>query len=278
MKPEPSYRSHDAYVMGRTSEEYERLRRQARLWEPATRRVLQQAGLRSGMSCLDIGCGPGEVMRLMGEMAGPAGQVTGLDMDGKLGREALALLQATSECRFAFVEGNIEELEEIDGQPFDVTFARIVLMHLRDPIAVLRKMYAWTKPGGYVVVQEYDFHSWGIHPRIEAWEEIERVFFGVYEKVGRETRSGFKLPAYYVEAGIGEPDGTDVTGLIASLEQFNAMNLAVYRSVLPLALQLGITTEEKSQALFEAMNSIPQEQYHSVLTPLLIGAWKRKPG
>ncbi len=277
MKPEPSDTSHDAYVMGRTSEENERLRRQALLWEPATRRVLQQTGLRAGMNCLDIGCGPGEVMRVMGEMVGPSGQVTGLDTDGKLGREALAALQATTEHRFSFIEGNAEELEEIDGQPFDVTFARIVLMHLRDPVAVLRKMNAWTKPGGYIVVQEYDFHSWGIHPGIEAWQEIEKVFYGVCERVGRETRAGFKLPAYYVEAGIGEPDGTDVAGLIASLEQFNSMNLAVYRSVLPLALQWGITTEEKSQALFEAMNGIPQEQYYSVLTPLLIGAWKHKP-
>ena len=45
----------------------------------------------------------------------------------------------------------------------------------------------------------------------------------------------------------------------------------------PLALQWGITTEEKSQALFEAMNDLSQGQYYSVLTPLLIGAWKRKP-
>ena len=52
---------------------------------------------------------------------------------------------------------------------------------------------------------------------------------------------------------------------------------AVYRSVLPQALQLGITTEARSQAFFEEMNEVPSKRYYSFLWPLLIGAWKRKP-
>ena len=75
----------DDYIMGRTSEEYQRLRAQAKLWDFATQRVLRDAGLRPNMRCLDIGCGPGEVMRLMGETVGLTGHVTGIDIDGKLG-------------------------------------------------------------------------------------------------------------------------------------------------------------------------------------------------
>ena len=122
-------RSSDEYVMGRTSE-YQRLRRQAQLWEPVTRRLFQQAGLQTGMSCLDIGCGPGEVMRILDEIAGPTGQVTGLDMDGKIGREALDTLQATSVGRFTFVEGNVESDAPFAEATFDVTFARITLVHV----------------------------------------------------------------------------------------------------------------------------------------------------
>ena len=60
-----------AYVMGRTSEEYERLRRQSELLESITGSVLDRVGLSPGMSCLDVGCGPGEVMRLMAPARGP---------------------------------------------------------------------------------------------------------------------------------------------------------------------------------------------------------------
>ena len=41
------------YVMGRTSEEYERLRHQAGLLESITGSVLDRVGLCSGMRCLD---------------------------------------------------------------------------------------------------------------------------------------------------------------------------------------------------------------------------------
>jgi hypothetical protein len=65
------------YVMGRTSDEYERLRRQAKLLEPITRSVLERTGLSTGMSCLGLGCGPAEVMRLMAGVVAPAGRKLG---------------------------------------------------------------------------------------------------------------------------------------------------------------------------------------------------------
>ena len=70
---------------GTRPEEYERLRAQARMWEAATGRLLDQIGLGPGASCLDAGCGPGETMRAMAERVGPAGRVLGIDADASLG-------------------------------------------------------------------------------------------------------------------------------------------------------------------------------------------------
>ena len=67
---------HDGYILGRTSDEYQRLHIQARKWEPVTLRVLQQAGLKKGMHCLDAGCGTGDVMRLMGNIVMHSGSVS----------------------------------------------------------------------------------------------------------------------------------------------------------------------------------------------------------
>jgi ubiquinone/menaquinone biosynthesis C-methylase UbiE len=265
------------YILARTSDEYQRLRLQAKMWEVATRRLLQQVGLQAGMNCLDIGCGPGEVMRLMGEIVGPIGHVTGIDSDGKVGREALGVLQATGNCDFTFIEHNVESVEEIVGQPFDVTFARLVLIHVRDPIAVLRKMHSWTKPGGYIIVQDYDLRTVDAYPRLAALAEFERVLLGGLERLGRDARIGYKLPAYFVEAGIGRPDGTDVSGLVGSLEQYGPMFQAGYRSLLPGALQMGLTTETRSeQYLKEMEEAVRGGQYHAVMMPLLIGVWRRK--
>ena len=56
----------DGYVLARTSAEYQRLRAQARLWEQVTAQALDRLGIGAGMRCLDVGCRPGEVMRLTG--------------------------------------------------------------------------------------------------------------------------------------------------------------------------------------------------------------------
>jgi ubiquinone/menaquinone biosynthesis C-methylase UbiE len=122
--------------------------------ESATRRVFHAVGLRSRWTCLDIGCGPGAVMQLMGELTGPSGEVTGIDRDAEAGREAVERLQATGTSRYRFVEADMESIDEIAGAPFDLTFARLALLHARDPVALLRKMYSWTKPGGYIAVQD----------------------------------------------------------------------------------------------------------------------------
>ncbi|MGH8770105.1 MAG: class I SAM-dependent methyltransferase [Burkholderiales bacterium] len=277
MEPELSTLTFDDYVMGRTSHEYQRLRLQAKWWEPVTRRILQQAGLRAGMNCLDAGCGPGEVMRLMGETAGAAGRVTGLDCDATIGNEALDVLSHTTPGQFAFLERDIESTDAIPGVPFDLVYARLLLFHLRDPIAVLRKLYRWTKPGGCVVIQDYDLRTVDIYPRLKSWDIFEKATLGVLEKSGKDTRFGHKLPAYFVEAGIGAPDSTDTTAMVGSLKQSGVMYLGVYESLLPRALQLGLVTEEQSQAfLKEIKEAIDGKRYFSALSPLLVSAWKRK--
>src|SRR5215475_2694957 len=84
-------RAQAPYALGHTPEEYERLRMQARSWQAATGRLLDEVGLAPGASCLDAGCGPGETMRAMAARVGPAGRVLGVDADQALA----AMTQAT---------------------------------------------------------------------------------------------------------------------------------------------------------------------------------------
>ena len=268
--------SHD-YIMGKTSAEYQRLRAQAKLWEEATKRVLLKAGVHAGMSCLDIGCGPGEVMRLMGEIVGPEGSVTGVDVDGNIGREALDMLRTTAGGQYTFHEIDVESRDRVPGSPFDVTFARLTLVHLKEPVAFLRKMMTWTKPGGIIAVQEHDFDSWGAYPKLDEIVEAVQTFRTVAEKAGRDTRLGFKLPTYFIEAGLGPPDGTDVAALLVELEVGGRMTQAVYDSVFPIAQKLGIADEASRQRILGAIDEARQSGGPFVLSPLLIGAWKCRP-
>src|SRR5215475_8462288 len=237
----------DDYILGHSLEEDERLLHQGRMQEPATRRVFHAVGLRPGWTCLDIGCGPGAVMQLMGELTGPSGEVTGIDRDTNAGREAVERLHATGTSRYRFVEADMESTDEIAGAPFDLTFARLALLHSRDPVALLRKMYSWTKPGGYVAVQDLHVSPINLYPKLEACSELLRVIIETCERSGQDMEFAFKLPVYFVEAGIGTPDGTDIHLPMTSLEPFMAHHKALCRSLLPRAIELGVTTQARMQ-------------------------------
>ncbi|MEM7127839.1 MAG: methyltransferase domain-containing protein [Chloroflexota bacterium] len=267
----------EEYVLSRTSQEYQRLRVQAKLWEPMTARVLQQAGLAPGMSCLDLGCGPGEVMRLMGETVGPMGHVTGVDVDGKVGNEGLGILQETTDSQFAFIETDIEATDELPGAPFDMIFTRLTLIHLDDPVAALRKMMRWTKPGGVVVVQDFDFRAWGTYPPHEAMNEAIQVASTVMEKSGLDPQMGFKLPTYFMDAGLGAPDGTDVSGLLSGFDVVGRMTQAVYNNVFPFAQKMGLADEAQRESIFASIEEAIEAGTHTASSPLLVGAWKQTP-
>jgi ubiquinone/menaquinone biosynthesis C-methylase UbiE len=265
-----------AYIMGRTSEEYERLRRQAQVWEPATKSVLQRAGIAPGMHCLDAGCGPGEVMRLMAHCTGPSGLIVGLDTDANIGAEAISALHGAGLRQCRFLHTDLFGVEQIDQAPFDLVFARLLLFHMKNPADALRKLYGWLKPGGRIVIQDYDTTAMDAEPSHEVLSEFKTVWSGVCEKAGLNERLGLRIPHLFAEIGIGSPDGTDVAGLLLPMNVSRHMVTAVYRSVLPLALQFGLTTKQRSDWFFEQINGPAlADRYFRWL--LLISAWKQKP-
>jgi ubiquinone/menaquinone biosynthesis C-methylase UbiE len=274
------------YILGYSSEEQERLLQQGRMQEAATRRVFHEIGLQRGWTCLDIGCGPGAVMQLMGELTGPTGEVIGIDRNAKAGREAAERLQATGASRYRYIEADMESIDEIAGGPFDLTFARLALLHARNPVALLRKMYGWTKPGGYIAVQDLHIRttvtttSWmmSLYPNPAAISELVRVIVETQERSGIDTELAFKLPTLFVEAGIGVPDGTDMHLPMTSLEPLLEVFQTLGRSLLPRAIALGVTTDARMQSVFRAIERARTDgRQYSVLGQLMVGVWKRKP-
>ena len=100
---------------------------------------------------------------------------------------------------------------------------------------------------------------------------------GAFNGAGCDVRAGHHLPLLFAEAGIGAVDGTDVAGRLEPFAVTSAMFGAVYRSVLPGALALGLTTEEQSERWFADLARDTREAgAHAAMWPLMIGAWKRK--
>jgi ubiquinone/menaquinone biosynthesis C-methylase UbiE len=230
------------YVLPRDIVEYGRLRRHARLWEPQTPMLLDTIGLSSGARCLDAGCGPGEAMRPMAERVGPNGHVAGIDVDAEAGGMAVAALHAAGHRQCSFTVHDVEDDAPIPGGPYDLVFARLLLLHVADETAVLRRLWDCVRPGGHVVVQDYDVLSGAVVPALESVAEFKRVVHGTLEAGGSDLQLGLRLPSLFVEAGIGEPDGVDAAARIGPLSALAPLYDDIYRAVLPAALEHGVTT------------------------------------
>ena len=271
-------RQHDGYALGHTPEEYGRLRAQARVWEAATGRLLDQVGLAPGASCLDAGCGPGETMRLMAQRVGPAGRVVGIDRDAPLGALAQAMLHDAGHRHCEFRPHDLAGPAPFPGAPFDVVYARLLLFHLPERVAVLARLWDAVAPGGHLVVQDYDLRSAAVLPSLDSLEELKRVIVGAFTAAGCDVHAGARLPVLFAQAGLGVPDGTDVAGRLEPLASGLPMFDRTFRSLLPTALAHGITTEAGAAATLEAASrDATRFADHQLLWPLLIGAWKRKP-
>jgi SAM-dependent methyltransferase len=271
-------RRDDGYVLGRTYKEYQRLRAQSRMWEAATGGLLDQVALAPASRCLDAGCGPGETMRLMAQRVGPSGDVMGVDIDATVGRQAVAMLHDAGhrQCQFARVD--LTAGDPLPGAPFDLVYARLVLFHLPQRVAVLRSLWDAVVPGGHLVVQDYDLDSVGAQPALHSIEEVGGVIIDAFAAGGCDVHVGTRLPDLFAQAGIGAPTGTDVSGRLEPLAETHQMLTAVYTSILPAAVARGITTEVQAATML-ANFTRDAERFpeRPTLWPLLIGAWKRKP-
>ena len=265
----------DGYVHSRDPNEYQRLRDQALMWQRATEEVLDRIGLKPGMSCLDVGSGPGAVMRLMADRVGPQGRVTGIEIDRQLGAQALADLRAQVGAQFNLIEADVLALDTVPGAPFDLTFCRLFLMHMQDPVAALEKMSSWTKPGGVLVAQEFDFGAIAVEPLCPAMGEFNRLFEGVFRAHGRNLRAGRQLPAQFEAAGLGLPDGTLAEAKYLPLKDIAPMLIGVYQGLFASAAELGIADPTRAEQFKTDMADAASDGRYYCLTPILIAAWKR---
>src|SRR5215469_493459 len=266
-----------AYALGRTPEEYERLRTQARMWEAPTGRLLDQVGVGPGASCLDAGCGPGETMRAMAERVGPAGRVLGMDVDAPLGAMAVEMLHRAGHWQCTFRAHDLTADAPIPGAPFDLVYARLLLFHLPQRVDVLARLWEAVAPGGHLLVQDFDLRGISSLPQLDSVADGLRLITDAFGAASADVSAGARLPQLFAQAGVGTPDGTDVAGHLVPLAAASVQLEQVVRSVLPTAVAHGLATDEQAEMLLASMDrDVVRFPDLPTLMPLLIGAWKRK--
>ena len=120
------------------------------------RRPLQTAlgrlGLGSGWLCADIGAGGGDVTVALAALVGPNGRVYAVDIDPARRDEVARSAAEAGEAQVVAITQAAEEL--VLPEQVDLAYCRFLLLHVVDPLVVLRRMASITRPGGWLVAQE----------------------------------------------------------------------------------------------------------------------------
>jgi SAM-dependent methyltransferase len=112
--------------------------------------ALDRLGLGEGWRCVDVGAGGGDVTVALAEMVGHGGRVYAVDCD-PAARDAVARAAAPHSQVIALTQAGEDVLLP---EAVDLAFCRFLLMHVHDPVVVLRRMGQITRPEGGVVAQE----------------------------------------------------------------------------------------------------------------------------
>ena len=148
--------------------------------------ALDRLGLREGWRCVDVGAGGGDVTVALAEIVGRDGRVYAVDSDPR-SRDETARAAAAHAQVVAITQAG-EDL--LLPEPVDLAFCRFLLMHVLDPVVVLRRMGAAVRPGGWVVAQEPVTSAGRIDGRPMSMPDA------------RHPDIGARLPALVREAGL----------------------------------------------------------------------------
>jgi SAM-dependent methyltransferase len=114
--------------------------------------ALDRLGVGLGWRCADVGAGGGDVSVALAEMVGRDGRVYAVDSD-PLARDEVA--RAAAAAAAAQVIALTQAGEDLSlPEEVDLAFCRFLLLHVLDPVVVVRMMAKAVRSGGWVVAQE----------------------------------------------------------------------------------------------------------------------------
>lgn len=182
--------------------------------------LVTRHGLRLRDKVLEVGTAQGIRARLIAERF-PQCQVVGIDRNSELLVEAREL----NIPNLHFQEADVYDLPFEDAS-FDFVYARLVFMHLTDPMRALRSIFRVLRKGGRVLIEDADRDCMFFEPAPQSFRAFwEKVQAG-QARLGGDPNVGRRLAPYMKEIGFcdlnieAQPivgSGTDIEFLARTL-------------------------------------------------------------
>lgn len=263
------------YLLAGGVAELERLRLQARVWEPEAEIMLDHIGVARGWRCIDLGCGAMGVLGPLSRRVGPEGRVVGVDLDAKQLAAARAYISQTG-------LNNVDVLE-LDAyntgfprESFDLVHVRFLFAPSGHDAALLRELLTLTRPGGIVAIQEPDASSWNCYPTHPSWKKLKEIILAVFSAGGGDFYAGTRTYGMLRQAGLHD---VRIRAAITSLQSEHPyMRLPVQfaTSLKKRIIDSRVSTEAELERLMADCERIAKNPETFVLSFVVTQVWGRK--
>jgi SAM-dependent methyltransferase len=236
----------------------------AALLDQGTTALIEELGIAPGWRCLEVGAGGGSVALWMAEQTGAAGEVLATDvntihMDG--------LAAAGLEIRRHDVLA-----DPLPSDHFDLIHARLVVEHIGGH--ALDRMVAALRPGGWLLVESFDWISLTLHPGDRATEATGNALLELMAEGGFDPQYGRKLIHELTRVGLAEVAARGRTGVNRGGDvAVDFLRLSIESLTPALTGKPGIGEAEIAAAL-ETLG----DPANVLVSPPMIAAWGMKPG
>ena len=157
--------------------------------------LLKHAGIKSGQSILEIGCGSGNMTCWLAQQVGHQGTVYAIDISDQ--QIALAKQQTNGQGfnNVKFINLSIYDLNTLSEQ-FDIVYSRFVITHLHEPLKAIEKLSQRLKPNGNLVLEEVSNAVYCCYPENPSYIRYRDLLVQLLKVKKLDPYIGEKLYSY----------------------------------------------------------------------------------
>lgn len=258
------------YVLGTHDEEIERLGLQHSVWRLRTLDAWRRAGITTGQTIIDIGCGPGYVACDLAEIVGHNGRVVAIDRSQRFLDTIDILKKERRIANITMIEQDLDEPKFPDIQ-VDGAWARWVFAFVKHPRELLVRAAARLKPGAPFVIFEYcDYSTWRLAPRLPELEKFVKAVMDSWRADGGEPDIGLELPHWLIELDFEITSLRPIVDMVPKSNYVWQWPAAFLGVGLKRLVDLNRLTPGRSRAILEAFSARQAQPHTLMITPTVL--------
>ncbi len=232
---------------------------------PTTEAFLGGAGIATGMTCLDIGCGAGHVSRHLAGVVGPTGRVVGVDLDEVKLAAARAEADRAGVRNLEFRSADATTWSEPDA--YDVVYGRFIVSHLPGRPAFIARLRDALRPSGTLVLEDIDFSGAFCYPSNAAYSRYCELYIQVIARRGGDATAGAKLHQLCLGAGLEDVHLGLIQPTHCLCTPEKSLSLSTMINIADAVLADGLASEDEVRETIAELTAFTQDPRTTVACP-----------